>query len=199
MALVGNVTTPIQFVSLPVANVQEGTEFLFNPILLRALLYIAFDGELRVTNPCLSEELINREITMIKICNKTTAGNGRCFHASKDGSHFLATDEVSGRLIPIRSSTAPDVLYSTSSYCLAFEEVTYTARGQLTIIGCPSSAKHRLSFSRLRFPHDSSCDTSRYQVFSQSVSSSTSTRPRNMVISPSETYSQAVLCQHCSG
>ena len=196
-----NVTIPVQSVSMPVANIQEGTAFLFYPILLRAVLYIATDGELRVTSPCLSEEMTKRDVTMIKICNRTAAGSRLCFYTSSNGRHFLATNRASGRLVSIRGSAAQYVLRSgnASSFCLPFEEVSAAARGQSTIIGCPLSTKHRLSFNRQRFSRDSSCEISRHQGFSQSASGSTRTRPRNLVISPPEAYVQAVFCRRRSG
>ena len=199
MALVTIGTFPVQSASFPVTNIQEGTAFFFYPILLRAVLYIATDGELRVASPCLSEEGTNNDVTMIKICNKTTAGNRRCLYASKDGSHFLATNKASGRLETIRSSTVRDGLYSgnASPSCLTFEEVYSGNRGQATIIGCPTSAKHKLAFMRLRFMRGAPCEISRHQVFSQSVSSGSRSRPRNMVISTSP-YTQALRCQRRS-
>ena len=195
MALVTNATFPVQSASFPATNIQQGTAFLFYPILLRAVLYIATDGELRVASPRISEEATKNDVTMIKICNNTTAGNQRCLYASQDGSHFLATNKASDRLETIRSSTVRDVLYSgnASPSCLTFEEVTSGNCGQVTIIGCPTSAKHKLAFSRLRFPRGAPCEISRHQVFSQSLSSGSRSRPRNMVISPS--HAQTPICQ----
>ena len=177
------------------ANIQEGTAVLFYPIFLRAVLYIATNGELRVTNPCPSEEVAKDDVTMVKMCNRAAGGNKLCLYASKDGSHFLAASKETGRLLTIRDNSARQLLNSStpSPYCLAFEEVQADDLGSM-IIACPSSKRYTLSFDRLRLPNNASCEISRQQSFSQSVSSGESSRQRNMVVRMSKAFAEAKVC-----
>ena len=178
------------------ANIQEGTAVLFYPIFLRAVLYIATNGELRVTTPFLSEEVVKNDVTMVKMCNRAAGGNKLCLFASKDGSHFLAASKETGRLLTIRDNSARQLLNSStpSPYCLAFEEVQAGGLGRSNIIACPSSKRYTLSFDRLRLPKNASCEISRQQSFSQSVSSGKSSRRRNMIVTTSDYCAQDKIC-----
>ena len=192
--------TSVHSMFLSSANIQEGTAVLFYPILLRAVLYIATNGELRVTNPCLSEEVAKNDVTMVKMCTRAAGGNKLCLYASKDGSHFLAASKETGRLLTIRDNSARQLLNSStpSPYCLAFEEVQAGGQGRSKIIACPSSKRYTLSFDRLRLPKNASCEISRQQSFSQSVSSGKNTRRRNMVVTMSKFFAQDNVCRASS-
>ena len=177
-------------------NIQEGTAVLFYPIFLRAVMYIATNGEVRVTTPCLSEEVVKNNVTMVKICNRAAGGNKLCLFASKDGSHFLAASKETGRLLTIRDNSARQLLNSStpSPYCLVFEEVQAGGQGWSKIIACPSSKRYTLSFDRLRQPQNGNCKIARQQSFSQSVSSGKNTRRRNKVVTMPNNYAEAFIC-----
>ena len=188
--------TSVHSMFLSSANIQGGTAVLFYPILLRAVLYIATNGELRVTTPCLSEEVAKNDVTMVKMCNRAAGGNKLCLYASKDGSHFLAASKETGRLLTIRDNSARQLLNSStpSPYCLAFEEVQAGDLGRSKIIACPSSKRYTLSFDRLQLPTNASCEISRQQSFSQAVSRGESSRQRNMVVTMSKAFAQENVC-----
>ena len=195
MASVANISSTIQHVPLPV-NIQEGTAFLFYSVFLRAVIFIATNGELRVTTPCLSEHVTKDDVTMMKVCNRGAAGNRLCLYASKDGRHFLAASRDTGRLVTISDNCARAMLNSskTSPYCLHFEEVDSNATGRLNITACPSSSGHTISFDRLHIRRNADCELARQQVFTQSVRNSTTSTRRHKVASLLEYYAKSVEC-----
>ena len=195
MASLANISSTIQHVPLPV-NIQEGTAFLFYSIFLRVVIFIATTGELRVTTPCLSGHVTKDDVTMIKVCNRGTAGNRMCLYASKDGRHFLAASRDTGRLVTIPDNSARAMLNSskTSPYCLHFQEGDSNATGRLNITACPSSSGHTISFDRLHIRRNADCELARQQVFTQSVSNSTTSTRRRMISSLSNSYAQVSEC-----
>ena len=68
-------------------------------------MYIATNGELRVTIPWQSEELTKNYVMMINISNQAAAGKQLCLLASTYGSHFLADSKDTGRLVTIRNNS----------------------------------------------------------------------------------------------
>ena len=182
--------------SIPVFNIQEGTAFLFYPIFLRAVMYIATDGELRVTTPCPSEHVTKDDVTMIKICNRSTAGNRLCLYASKDGRHFLAASKDTGRLVTIPDNSARHMLNSSKpqSYCFHFEEGKRDASGRSNMTACPNSSRHVISFDRLLTHHNADCEFARQQTFTQFVSNSTTSTRRQKIAALSESYAQVIEC-----
>ena len=195
MASLADISSTMQHVPLPV-NIQEGTAFLFYPIFLRAVMFIATNGELRVTTLCLSEHVTKDDVTMIKVCNRGAAGNRMCLYASKDGRHFLAASRDTGCLVTIPDISDRAMLNSskTSPYCLHFKEGDRNATGRSNITACPSSSGHAISFDRLHIRRNADCELARQKVFTQSVINSTTSTRRHKVASLSESYAQVIEC-----
>ena len=196
MATLANTSFTTQQISIPAVDIQEGTAFFFYPILLHAVMYIATNGELRVTTPCLSGHVTKDDVTMIKICNRGTAGNRMCLYASKDGGHFLAASKDTGRLVTIPDNSARAMLNSskTSPYCVHFEEGEKDTSGQSVITTCPNSSRHVITFDRLLTRRNADCEFARQQTFTQFVSLSKISTRRHKVASLSESYAQVVEC-----
>ena len=173
------------------ACAKEGQRFLFYPVFLRAVIYLASDGELRVTTPCQSK--VDSELSMLKVCKKTPDGGKHWLYASRDGRHFLAIIKDTGRLVSLPNRTAHALLEpnTTSPYCLWFEEK------ENQVIGCPTSKRYTLSFDKLR---KVPCETSRQQWFSQSASTEKTgdSRRRREVGFYSESYIQVEVCPKLS-
>ena len=195
MAPLANISTPVLAGPMPVANFGEGIAFLFYPLIMHAVMYIATNGELRVTSPCVSYNRTRVDIRMVKICNQTASGDRLCLYSSGDGSHFLATSQESGRLLTVRNASARALLNSThTDDCLWFQEVESENR-TMRVIGCPATRRYTIVFGRLRFPRNSGCGVSSQQLFSQSVSTNSGRkRRRSTVGSISEAFAHAKVC-----
>lgn len=183
--------------------IENPEVFLLLSVLLRLVIYIRNDGEVRLAPDCrLSEDPKTGDpLQMLSVCetgNWTGSSTKRCLFASKSMKHILAMDSATGRLVAIPSpAEKPQITSNASSPLCTWFEIVKTSKlfhensFRRLIIGCPDNERrHMLAFRGDRLRMNTDCLAAANRVFAQvptatnSSSSSAAGREGHFVFVP---------------
>eukprot|EP00117_Sycon_ciliatum_P028130 scpid97443/ scgid22679/ len=145
-----------------------GHQIVFVSIVLRSVLYIRGDGEIRL-DPVPSTERVAKE-TIRKLC-EDHGDFQMCLFGSADGRYLLSVNEETGILHTVGQGTSlPSSQEENVTDCVWFEErdipnANTTAFTQLT--GCPVTQRYPVSFSGTPLKKDSRCSAAEHIRFVQ--------------------------------
>lgn len=150
-------------------SMANGVEIFFFSLILKAILFISEDGELRVSPRCdnfnnSSEAYRNQ--AMLEFCTEAEGEEQQCSYVSPSRKHMLVADAKTGMLTTVPTPTSlGDV---PSGLCATFDRRRDVPPYHKLYSCSGASRRHAVSFKTEKLSGQSSCDRSQ-DLFYQSI------------------------------